>query len=58
MIIGKVVCPDCNGNGYVGGSKDEDLQKNCSKCDNQGEIKITEETLQEFFRTIKSARLQ
>jgi len=55
MIIAKAICPDCNGNGYIGKSKDADNHKDCIKCNNQGEIKITEKEIQEVLKT---ARLQ
>ncbi len=57
-IIGKAICPDCNGNGYVGSSKEPDNTRDCIKCNNQGEIVITDESINEMLETIKSARLQ
>ena len=57
-ILGKAVCPDCNGNGYVGSSKEPDNTRDCIKCNNQGEIVITDESENEMLETVKSARLQ
>jgi len=57
-ILGKAVCPDCNGNGYVGSSKEPDNTRDCIKCNNQGEIVITDESVNEMLETVKSARLQ
>jgi DnaJ-class molecular chaperone len=56
--LGKAICPDCNGNGYVGSSKEPDNTRDCIKCNNQGEIEITEEEVESFLETVKSARLQ
>lgn len=58
MSGGKMVCPDCNGNGVLSKEHKSDLVKKCKKCNNTGEIEITEETMKEFFETIKSSRLQ
>ena len=55
---GKAICPDCNGNGYVGSSKEPDNTRDCIKCNNQGEIEITEKEVESFLETVKSARLQ
>jgi len=57
-ILGKAICPDCNGNGYVGSSKEPDNTRDCIKCNNQGEIVITDESINEMLETVKSARLQ
>ena len=40
-----VICPTCHGNGYVGNSKNEAQQNNCTQCNSQGEIVITDETI-------------
>ena len=53
-----MMCPDCNGNGVLSKEHKSDLVKKCKKCNNTGEIEITEETMKEFFETIKSSRLQ
>ena len=57
-ILGKAICPDCNGNGYVGSSKEPENTRDCIKCNNQGEIVITDESVNEMLETVKSARLQ
>jgi len=57
-MSGKMICPDCNGNGYIGSAKEPDLVRDCKKCDNQGEIEITEESINELMDSVKSARLQ
>jgi DnaJ-class molecular chaperone len=57
-MIGKAICPDCNGNGYVGSSKEPDNTRDCIRCNNQGEIEITEKEVESFLETVKSARLQ
>jgi len=57
-ILGKAICPDCNGNGYMGSSKEPDNTRDCIKCNNQGEIVITDESVNEMLETVKSARLQ
>ena len=41
----KIICPKCSGNGYLGGSRDTDTQTDCDYCNNQGEVEITEETV-------------
>jgi len=40
-----VICPECKGNGYIGNSKDESQQNNCTQCNSQGEIIITDTTI-------------
>ena len=42
---GRMICPTCHGNGYVGDSKQEGKQTDCKECKNQGEILITEEKI-------------
>tara|TARA_R110000824_G_scaffold142459_1_gene309529 strand:+ start:58 stop:225 length:168 start_codon:yes stop_codon:yes gene_type:complete len=44
-MTGSIICPNCNGNGYVGNTKDEKQQDDCITCQNQGEIKITDDTI-------------
>ena len=34
------ICPDCNGNGYIGNSRVIDEQKDCDTCMNQGLIMV------------------
>ena len=41
----KMICPDCNGNGYIGPSNKPKEQENCISCNNQGEVIISEEML-------------
>jgi DnaJ-class molecular chaperone len=57
-ILGKAICPDCNGNGYIGSAKEPDNVRDCLKCNNQGEFEITEEDINQMLETVKSARLQ
>ena len=57
-MSGKVICPDCNGNGYVGSSKEPDNVRDCIKCNNQGEIPITQDEIEKMIETVKSSRLQ
>ena len=57
-MVGRAICPDCNGNGYVGSSKEPDNTRDCIRCNNQGDIEITEKEVESFLETVKSARLQ
>jgi len=57
-MSGKMICPECNGNGYIGSAKEPDLVRNCNKCDNQGEIEITEESINALLDKVESARMQ
>ena len=57
-MSGKLICPECNGNVYIGSAKDPALVRDCLKCDNQGEVEITEESINELLDLVKSARLQ
>ena len=57
-ILGKAICPDCNGNGYIGSAKEPDNVRDCIKCNNQGEFEITEKDISQMLETVKSARLQ
>ena len=41
----KIICPKCHGNGYLGGSRDTDKQVDCDYCNSEGEVDITEETV-------------
>ena len=41
----KIICPQCHGTGYLGGSRDTDTQTDCDYCNNQGEVEITEESV-------------
>jgi len=49
-MSGTVICPDCKGNGYVGDSKNEDKQKDCTNCKNQGEVVITDDMIWETLQ--------
>lgn len=57
-ILGKGICPDCNGNGYIGSAKEPDNVRDCLKCNNQGEIVINDEEIDTMLDTVKNARLQ
>lgn len=54
-MTGKMICPDCYGNGYIGSTKEADNIKDCHTCNNQGEIEITEESIKQM---LESARMQ
>lgn len=49
-MFGKMICNDCNGNGYRMIWKDTDQKEkiaiDCNTCNNQGEIKVDVEDLQ------------
>ena len=49
-MFGKIICNDCNGNGYRMIFKDADQKEkiaiDCNTCNNQGEIKVDVEDLQ------------
>jgi len=57
-MSGKMICPDCNGNGYLGTAKQPHECRDCKKCNNQGEIEITEESINALLDEVKSARMQ
>ena len=57
-MSGKMICPDCNGNGYLGTAKQPHECRDCRKCNNQGEIEITEESINALLNEVKSARMQ
>jgi DnaJ-class molecular chaperone len=57
-MTGKMICPECNGNGYLGSAKEPDLVRDCNKCNNQGEIEITKESIEELLDKVETARLQ
>ena len=42
----KMICPDCNGNGYIGASNKPKEQEDCKLCNNQGEVEINDQNLQ------------
>ena len=52
----KIICPKCGGNGYLGGSRDTDTQTDCDYCDSQGEVDITEETVNYGHDTIDKGK--
>ena len=71
-MSGKMICPDCNGSGFleediklnknykkklVKHLNIFEKEKECTNCDNTGEIEINEENLEIFFE-INSSRLQ
>ena len=46
-MSGKIICPECVGNGFVKFQIDEGRSEevDCTFCDNQGEVDITAEVL-------------
>ena len=46
-MSGKIICPQCHGNGFVRIQVDEGrkVQENCEYCKSQGEVDITEQVL-------------
>jgi DnaJ-class molecular chaperone len=47
-MSGKIICPKCNGNGYVYSFNHDDRKKipeDCDYCNNQGEVDITEDVM-------------
>lgn len=52
-MSGKIICPHCNGNGFIR-DKDShpDIRKQdsiqCEKCHSEGEVDITEEVLNDL----------
>jgi len=51
---GKIICPKCNGNGFIYLFKHDDRKKkviDCSYCKNQGEIDITEDVIKDLEQT-------
>jgi hypothetical protein len=53
-MSGKMVCPKCGGNGYCIIYKDASWQEktpiDCSYCNNQGEVEITEQEINDLLR--------
>jgi len=41
----RMICPDCNGNGYIGSANKPSEQEDCKLCKNQGEVDINEKML-------------
>jgi DnaJ-class molecular chaperone len=52
-MIGKAICPTCNGNGFIRKKDHVDIRKQsveqCSTCKSEGEITITHQNLQEHL---------
>ena len=46
-MSGKIICPECHGNGFVKIQVDEgrSVEGDCETCKNQGEVDITEQVL-------------
>jgi len=48
-MSGSMICPTCKGNGFVWVEtpepKKDRWQADCKDCNNQGEIKITDDTI-------------
>jgi DnaJ-class molecular chaperone len=44
-MSGSVICHKCNGNGYLGDTKNERKQQDCITCKNSGEIPLTYEMI-------------
>jgi uncharacterized protein YbaR (Trm112 family) len=53
-MSGKMICPKCNGNGYRRIWKDtsetEKVTIQCSYCNSQGEVYITEQEIDDLLR--------
>jgi DnaJ-class molecular chaperone len=50
-MSGKIICPKCNGNGYVYSFSHDDRKKipmDCDYCHNQGEVDITEDVMKDL----------
>jgi hypothetical protein len=48
---GTIICPKCNGNGYVYEFNHDDRKKipvDCEYCKNQGEIEITDKVIKDL----------
>ena len=57
----KAICDHCHGNGYIRMVLEEGREEaifDCNTCNNQGEIEITEPTVEELNALATSARLQ
>ena len=58
-MSGKIICPHCDGNGYRKIWKDtsekEKVVIQCTKCNSQGEVDITDDVLKDLE---KMTRLQ
>jgi hypothetical protein len=50
-MSGKIICPKCNGNGFVYAFSHDDRKKqpiDCDYCNNQGEVDITEDVMKDL----------
>jgi hypothetical protein len=50
-MSGKIICPKCNGNGFVYAFNHDDRKKqpiDCTYCNNQGEVDITEDVIKDL----------
>ena len=50
-MSGKIICPKCNGNGFVYTFNHDDRKKHpidCDYCKNQGEVDITEDVIKDL----------
>ena len=50
-MSGKIICPKCNGNGFVYSFNHDDRKKmpiDCDYCHNQGEVDITEDVMKDL----------
>ena len=53
-MSGKIICPKCNGNGFIYLFKYDDRKKkviDCGYCKNQGEVDITEDVIKDLEKT-------
>ena len=50
-MSGKIICPKCNGNGFIYAFNHDDRKKHpidCDYCKNQGEVDITEDVIKDL----------
>ena len=53
-MSGKMICPKCNGNGYVYAFNYDNRKEqpiDCIYCNNQGEVEINDQTIKELQDT-------
>jgi len=59
---GKMICPTCKGNGFVWVETPEPKKDrwatDCTACNNQGEIEITEKSMHALLDKVQSTRMQ
>ena len=51
-MSGKIICPKCNGNGYVYSFNHDDRKKqpmDCDYCNNQGEIVLDNKKIERYL---------